>query len=146
MQRPFRHRSTDPLTYMLVSSSIASKASSVSSKASSVAPDASVTVTVRNSRILVAIVVVAIAVSVAVGEVSVGVAVGEAVSLGNSNDTQTPELVYRQRSQGTSQRMCYAPLMLSVWENISNSSEQRLVAAEEASHRLAGGKVAWGVR
>lgn len=80
----FIHRNR---AYMLVS------VGPVSSKASSVAPDASVTVTVRNSRILVAIVVVAIAVSVAVGEVSVGVAGREAVSLGNSNDTQTPELV-----------------------------------------------------
>lgn len=95
----FIHRNR---AYTLVSSSVASKASSVaskassvSSKASSVAPDASVTVTVRNYRILVAIVVVAIAVSVsvAVGEVSVWIAVREAVSLGNSNDTQTPELV-----------------------------------------------------
>ena len=87
------------------SSSVASKASSVTTKAptvppvasSAVATDASsITVTVRHAGELVAVVE---PVAVGVGEVSVGVAIREAVSLGNTHDTQTPKLVYRRKQR-----------------------------------------------
>lgn len=74
-------------------SSVATKTSSIASKASSVASidtDTSITVTIRYTGDLVAVVE---PIAIAVGEVSVGVSVREAVSLGNTHDTQTPELV-----------------------------------------------------
>lgn len=71
-------------------SSIPPKASSISSKASAtVSTDASITIAVRHTGELVTI-VEAVAI---VGEVSVGVTVREAVSLGNTHNTQAPELV-----------------------------------------------------
>lgn len=93
-------RSTVKLTYLLVvqtpssvaskASSIPPKASSISSKASAtVSTDASITIAVRHTGELVTI-VEAVAI---VGEVSVGVTVREAVSLGNTHNTQAPELV-----------------------------------------------------
>lgn len=79
------------------SSSIASKTSSIISKAPSVATDvaadASITVAIRYTGELVTIVE---PIAVAVGEVSVWVAMRETVSLGNTHNTQTPELVYKR--------------------------------------------------
>lgn len=85
---------------MLVSSSIASKASPVTSKAptvptkahSAVATIASIAVTIWYTGELVSVVV---PVPVGVGEVSVGVDVREAVSLSNAHNAQTPEFVYK---------------------------------------------------
>lgn len=100
--------------YMLVPSSIASKASTVTSKAptiptkassavaskassaiaakasSAVATDASVTVAIRYTGELETVVE---PVAIAVGEVSIGVDMREAVSLRNTHNTQTPELI-----------------------------------------------------
>ncbi len=77
------------------SSSIASKASSIASKASSssIATDASVTVAIRCTGELISVVE---PVAVATGEVSVRVAMRETVPLGNTHNTQTPELVYKR--------------------------------------------------
>lgn len=86
----------------LKSSSVASKASSVSSKAptipskastSSVTTDAPITITIRHTWELVSI---AVPVAIVVWEVSVGVTMRETVSLGNTHNTQTPELVYKR--------------------------------------------------
>lgn len=76
--------------YVLVglwSSSIASKAPAVPSEASSIA---SVTITIRDAGELVSIVE---PIAVAAGKVSVGVALRQTVSLGNTDNTQTPKLI-----------------------------------------------------
>lgn len=74
-------------------SSVPSKVPTIPSKASSVTANASVTITIRHTGELVSIVE---PVAVVVGEVSVGVGLREAVSLRNTHNAQTPELVYKR--------------------------------------------------
>lgn len=76
--------------------SVPSEAPTIPSETStSIATDASVSVTIRYTGKLVSIVE---PVAVVVGEVSVGVAIREPVSLGDTHNTQTPELVYKRNT------------------------------------------------
>lgn len=90
-------RSKDQLTYMLVgqrSSSIAPKAPTIPS----IATDASISVTIRSTGELESIVE---PVSVSAREVSVGVAIRRPVSLGDTHNAQTPELLYKRNTDHT---------------------------------------------
>lgn len=78
------------------SSSVAPKAASVPAKAPtipSIATNASISVTIRSTGKLESIVE---PVSVSVREVSVGVAIWRPMSLGNTHNAQTPELLYKR--------------------------------------------------
>lgn len=85
----------------LKSSSIASKGSTVPSKASTtIATDASITIAVRYREL-------GIAVTIAIGgEMSIGVTVRESMSLGNTHNTKTPELVYKRNRDHTGRSQC----------------------------------------